>query len=216
VKNFNHIIRHNRTGNAPVTDSEGQLVPVEFFLSQLNPPSSSSAADKAHVGASLRWAVAVDAQKSLRLEIQGLPAPPTFIQKKYFSGDNAVSVLLGCFPLNADMFDGSAAQGIVPIFFSENPQAALQHLNQNQDATKEIITSINSKLLIMEHLSMEAATAYITAKKGRMAKGAPAFPQPTVSRKRGRPANSGISGSGTDHTQIMLKRYLNAEYAGRT
>jgi hypothetical protein len=186
-------------------------VPVEFFTSQLNPPSSSSATDKAHVGASLRWAVAADPQKALRLEVQGLPAPPTFIQKKYFNSDNAVSVLLGCFPLNADMFDGSVVQGIVPIFFSATPQEAMNHLNQNQDAMKEIITSINSKLLIMEHLSMEAATSYINAKKGRMAKGTPAFPPPTISRKRGRPTNSGISGSGTDHTHAVLKIF----YLGR-
>jgi len=186
-----------RQGNAPVTDGEGQLVPVEYFLSQLNPPSSSGATDKPHVGASIRWAVAADSEKSPRLEVQGLPAAPTFIQKKYFNGDNAVSVLLGAFPLNADMFDGSWAQGLVPIFFSAKPQEALHHLNGHPDTTKEIILSINSRLLIMEHLSMEAASAYITAKKGRMAKGMPAFPMPTVSRKRGRPTNSGISGSGT-------------------
>ncbi len=187
----------HRHGLAPVTDGEGQLVPVEYFLSQLNPPSSSGAVDKPHVGASLRWAVAADPEKQLRLEIQGLPAAPTFIQKKYFQGDNAVSVLLGSFPLNADMFDGSTAQGLVPIFFSAKPQEALHHLNSNLDATKEITSSINSRLLIMEHLSMEAASAYISAKKGRMAKGVPAFPAPTVSRKRGRPTNTGISGSGT-------------------
>jgi hypothetical protein len=194
---FNAFTLKNRHGTAPVTDGEGQLVPVEYFLSQLNPPSSSGATDKPHVGASLRWAVAADPEKLLRLEIQGLPAAPTFIQKKYFQGDNAVSILLGSFPLNADMFDGSTALGLVPIFFSAKPQEALHHLNNNPDATKEITTSINSRLLIMEHLSMDAASAYISAKKGRMAKGVPAFPAPTVSRKRGRPTNTGISGSGT-------------------
>jgi hypothetical protein len=180
-----------------VTDGEGQLVPVEFFLSQLNPPTSSATADKPHIGASLRWAIAADPEKIPRLEVQVLPAAPAFIQKKFFSGDNAVSMLLGSFPLNADMFDGSQTQGLVPIFFSATPQEALHHLNSHLDTTKEIIASINSKLLIMEHLSMEAAVAYISAKKGRMAKGVPAFPLPPATRKRGRPANSGISGSGT-------------------
>jgi hypothetical protein len=95
------------------------------------------------------------------------------------------------------MFDGSMAQGLIPIFFSAKPQEALHHLNDHPDTTKEIISAANSKLLIMEHMTMDAASAYISAKKGRMAKGTPAFPPPTVSRKRGRPTNSGISGSGT-------------------
>ena len=180
-----------------MTDGEGQLVPVEFFLSQLNPPTSSATADKPHIGASLRWAIAADPEKIPGLEVQVLPAAPAFIQKKFFSGDNAVSMLLGSFPLNADMFDGSQTQGLVPIFFSATLQEASHHLNSHLDTTKEIIASINSKLLIMEHLSMEAAVAYITAKKGRMAKGVPAFPLPPATRKRGRPTNSGISGSGT-------------------
>ncbi len=49
----------------------------------------------------------------------------------------------------------------------------------------------------MEHMSLDEAAAHLQAKKGRMAKGAAAFPMPAISRKRGRPANSSISGSGT-------------------
>jgi len=131
-----------------------------------------------------------------RFEMQGLPTGACNVQKKFFSSDNSVSVLLGCFNLNADMFDGSFAHGLVPIFFSANPVQAKAFLDKNPSAAKEAILSINSRFLHMEHLSLEEAAAYLQAKKGRMAKGVAAFPMPATSRKRGRPANTSISGSG--------------------
>jgi len=181
----------------PVTDGEGQLVPREFVINQLNPASSSSASDSSPPGACMRWAIAMDEEKAPRFEIQSLPSASSNINKKYFSGDNAVSILLGSFPLNADLFDGSFASGFVPIFFSETPAAAQSFLNKNPDVAKEAIQAINSRLLHMEHLSMDEAVSYLQARRGRMAKGAAAFPLPSASRKRGRPANQGISGSGT-------------------
>ena len=194
-----------RQGTIPVTDGEGQLVPREFIINQLNPASTSSTTDSSPPGACLRWAIAMDEEKAPRFEIQGLPTASSNINKKYFSGDNAVSVLLGSFPLNADFFDGSFASGFVPIFFSENPTAAQNFLNKNPDVAKEAIQAINSRMLHMEHLTMDEAVAYIQARRGRMAKGSAAFPLPAASRKRGRPTNQGISGSGTDHTQIFRR-----------
>jgi hypothetical protein len=132
-----------------------------------------------------------------RFEMQGLPTGACNVQKKFFSSDNSVSVLLGCFNLNADMFDGSFAHGLVPIFFSANPVQAKVFLDKNPSAAKEAILSINSRFLHMEHLSLEEAAAYLQAKKGRIAKGTAAFPLPATSRKRGRPTNTSISGSGT-------------------
>jgi hypothetical protein len=147
------------------------------------------------MGACLRWAVGISETKEPRFEIQGLPTGACNVQKKFFSSDNSVSVLLGAFNLNADMFDSTFAHGLVPIFFSDNPLQAQSFLDRNPEAAKEIITSINSRLLHMEHMSLDEA--HLQAKKGRMAKGAAAFPMPAISRKRGRPANSSISGSGT-------------------
>ncbi len=132
-----------------------------------------------------------------RFEMQGLPTAACNIQKKFFSSDNSVSVLLGAFDLNADIFDGTFAHGLVPIFFSANPMQAQAFLDRNPAATKEIITTVNSRLLHMEHLSLGEAVAYLQAKKGRMAKGTAAFPLPPTTRKRGRPASTSISGSGT-------------------
>jgi hypothetical protein len=131
--------------------------------------------------------VGVSETKEPRFEIQGLPTGACNVQKKFFSSDNSVSVLL----------DGTFAHGLVPIFFSDNPLQAQTFLDRNPEAAKEIITSINSRLLHMEHMSLDEAAAHLQAKKGRMAKGAAAFPMPAISRKRGRPANSSISGSGT-------------------
>jgi hypothetical protein len=188
---------HNRQGIVPITDGEGQLVPAEFFINTLNPPSTSSSPAQSAMGACLRWAVGISETKEPRFEIQGLPTGAANVQKKFFSSDNSVSVLLGAFSLNADMFDGTFAHGLVPIFFSENPLQAQTFLHRNPEAAKEIITTINSRLLHMEHMSLDEAAAHLQAKKGRMAKGAAAFPMPAISRKRGRPANSSISGSGT-------------------
>jgi len=171
-------------------------VPAEFFLNTLNPPSTSSTTTQPAAGACLRWAVGMSDSKEPRFEIQALPTAACNIQKKFFNNDNAVSVLLGTFDLNADMFDGSFAHGLVPIFFSETPLQAQSFLDQNPDVAKEAIVTINSHFLHMEHMSLEDAAAHLQAKKGRMARGTAAFPLPPISRKRGRPADKSLSGSG--------------------
>jgi hypothetical protein len=147
----------------------------------------------------------MDQEKAPRLEFQGLPIATASIQKKFFSSDNSVSVLHGSFPLNADMFDGVFASGLVPIFFSSTPTHARNFLQQNPEFVKEAVQSVNARLLHMEHLSLQEAITHLNAKKGRMAKGVPAFPPPAASRKRGRPPTQGISGSGTDHTHLHMR-----------
>jgi hypothetical protein len=75
-------------------------MPVETFLAAIHPsspPSTSSApaAKPTVYGGSLRWAVAADQDKLLQVEVQSLPTAAANLQKKYFSSDNSVSVLLG-------------------------------------------------------------------------------------------------------------------------
>ncbi len=166
-------------------------------MNRYNPPSSSADEDQQPAGASVRWAVAADEAKMPRLEFQCLPTAAANIQKKFFCSDNAVSVLFGSFPLNADLLDGSFAAGIMPIFFSTTPTHTRQALIKDPELVKEAIRAVNCRILHMEHMSMEDAIKHLKAKKGRMAKGLPAFPMPAVSRKRGRPTNQGLSGSGT-------------------
>lgn len=184
------------------------MVPIQAvaFLPCLIIPSSSSETEQQLLGASVRWAVGMDQEKNPRLEFQGLPIAAASIQKKFFNTDNSVSVLHGAFPLNADMFDGIFASGLVPIFFSSTPTHTRNFLQQNPDVVKEAVLSINARLLHMEHLTIQEAISHLCAKKGRMAKGTPAFPLPAASRKRGRPPTQSISGSGTDHTHIKKKK----------
>jgi hypothetical protein len=178
-------------------------MPAEVFLAAItpaSPPSTSTApaAEPTVYGGSLRWAVAVDQDKSFQVEVQSLPTAASNLQKKYFSSDNSVSVLLGSYPLAADAFPDHS--GMIPHFFSQNPHLALQHLQQDTEGTCQMIANVNSRFLHMEHLSPEEAANYLKAKRGRTAKGVPAFPPPTASRKRPRPQAADLSESGTDHT----------------
>jgi hypothetical protein len=178
-------------------------MPAETFLAAIkpaSPPSTSSApaAEPTVYGGSLRWAVAADQDKLLQDEVQSLPTAASNLQKKYFSSDNSVSVLLGSYPLAADTFPDQS--GLIPHFFSHNPHLALRHLQQDTEGTCQMIANVNSRFLHMEHLSPEEAANYLKAKRGRTAKGVSAFPPPTASRKRPRPQAADLSESGTDHT----------------
>jgi hypothetical protein len=103
------------------------------------------------------------------------------------------------------MFDGVFASGLVPIFFSSTPTHTRNFLQQNPEVVKEAVQIVNARLLHMEHLSLQEAIAHLNNKKGRMAKGVPAYPLPAVSRKRGRQQTQSISGSGIDHTHILTR-----------
>ena len=74
-------------------------------------------ADKAKHGASIRWAVAASREKKIQLEFQTLPAHSKSLTKANLRGDNTISVLLGSYPVNADLFAGPDPTGPVPLFF---------------------------------------------------------------------------------------------------
>jgi hypothetical protein len=141
--------------------------------------------------------VGLDDHSEPRLEIQGLPRQASGLPKKFFSNDNSVSVLLGSFNLNVDMFSDSFAAGLVPIFFSESRKSASTFLKKNPEMARDAIASVNSRLLRMEHMSLQEAITHLNAKKGRPAKGVSAFPAPATTRKRGRPSGLDLAGSGT-------------------
>jgi hypothetical protein len=196
---YNIVYEINRQGTVTITDRLDCPIAAESFLPCLISPSSSSSEEEPQLaGASVRWAVGIDQDKNPCLEFQGLPIAAASIQKKFFSSDNSVSVLHGAFQLNADMFDGVFASGLVPIFFSSTPTHARNFLQQHPEVVKEAVQLVNNRFLHMEHLSIQEAIAHLSAKKGRMAKGTPAFPAPAASRKRGRPQNQSISGSGIE------------------
>jgi hypothetical protein len=182
---------------------EGQIMPAETFLAAIHPTSppctsAAPAAEPTVYRGSLRWAVAVDQDKTFQVEVQSLPTAAANLQKKYFSSDNSVSVLLGSYPLAADTFPDQS--GLIPHFFSTHRHLALRHLQEDHDGTCTMIANINSRFLHMEHMSHEEAANYLKAKRGRTAKGVSAFPPPPASRKRARPQAADLSESGIDHT----------------
>ena len=137
-------------------------------------------AAKTGVGASLRFGIAAGPDKKIRLEVQSLPAPSKSLNAKAnLRTDNAVSVLLGYFPVNADLFAGNNPGGPVPLFFAPDPARALAAMNANPDAYRYDIGLINSQILHCEHLSLDEAQTYLQA-RARAAKGTPAFPLSTA------------------------------------
>jgi hypothetical protein len=165
-------------------------------------------AEKSNTGASVRYAIAATAENRIQLEVQSLPGQAKLLNSKNnIRGDNAVSVLLGQFPVNADLFAGQNPGGPVPIFFAENPEQALHCMNQNPDALRHDIGLINSQILHMEHLSLSEAHIYVQS-RARAAKGTPAFaptPGPPPKKLRLQAGVSSATGSLTPFFDVLVK-----------
>jgi hypothetical protein len=154
-----------------ITDCNGALidpVPLIHHLQNLR-------ADKAKNGASVRWAVTASREKKIQLEFQTLPTHSKSLTKANLRGDNTISVLLGSYPVNADLFAGPDPTGPVPLFFAPDREKTAALIYKNQDQLRHDISTVNSQILIMEHLSLEDAYTYLQG-KARAAKGVPAFP----------------------------------------
>jgi hypothetical protein len=133
-------------------------------------------ANKTGIGASIRFAVAAGPDKKMRLEVHAMPGQAKVLNSKAnLRTDNAVSVLIGHFPINSDLFSGTNPEGIVPIFFAPDPAKTLAALNNNPDVYRYDIGLINNQILHREHLSLTEAHAYLQS-RARAAKGVPAFP----------------------------------------
>jgi len=154
-----------------VTDEEGHALGPDRLLSALQ----VQATEKTCVGASIRWAIGVSENKTLQLELQGLPTQAKYLHKANLKGENAISVLHRAFPLASDMFDGQSASGMVPMFFAEDQAGAFTSLTNHPAKVLEGISRINARLLHMEHMSLTEARAYLQRKQ-RAARGTLAFP----------------------------------------
>ncbi len=107
-----------------------------------------------------------------------------------------MSVLLGSFPINADLFSGTDPGGPVPLFFAPNREKTLSIMNANPDLLRRDISLVNSQLLRMEHLSLQDAYNYLQG-RARAAKGTPAFPipqGPPAKKARIQPGTSNSTG----------------------
>ena len=92
--------------------------------------------EKANNGASIRYAIAASPENRIRLEVQALPGQAKSLNSKAnIRGDNVVSVLLGQFPVNADLYGGTNLAGPVPLFFAQNPAGTLTILNKTRTSS---------------------------------------------------------------------------------
>jgi hypothetical protein len=197
-----------------MADGHGNIidpVPLIEYLQSLR-------ADKSTNGASVRWAVAASREKKMQLEFQTLPVHSKSLTKANLRGDNTISVLLGSYPVNADLFTGPDPTGPVPLFFAPDRERTAELICQNPDQLRHDISSVNSQILIMEHLSLEEAHNYMQG-RARAAKGYPAFPAtsgPPSKRPRLQTTPSTSTGK-----QILLLftqfvyLYLNSSHAGQ-
>lgn len=145
--------------------------------------------------AAVRWAVAIDAEGYLQLELQTLPATAKYLNKAAFKGANSVSCLLHHVPLQVLFFDGEHADGPVPLFFSSFPDTARTYLQHNDSAVRAVVLRINSQFLRMEHLELSAAITYLS-KRHRAAKGVAVYAgvEPPAKRPRTSPPENTDSG----------------------
>lgn len=151
---------------------QGNPAPEAQFFEYLRSPSS----DKSCIGASLRWAVAgTRGSAGIQAELQSLPTQARFLSKPNLKADNSVSVLVVAFKLNADLFDGTSHAGPVPLIFSPD-RASTEAAFINFPATlHDDITTINNHFLLMEHLTLGEAVAYLQKGKARKGAGISAF-----------------------------------------
>jgi len=132
-----------REGVLVLVDSEQKEITAKVFRDKLLGPSS----EKHSPGIAFRWAVAVNEGQKMELHIQAMPCPASRLQKLQLTGDNVTTVLIGTFPLNADLFDGVSHAGPVPVFFTNDTNAARASLAANPANTHAEIKKINSRYI---------------------------------------------------------------------
>jgi hypothetical protein len=164
-----------------LTNANKEVVDPTEFLQLLQ----SSMSEKEPIGAAVRWAVDVDKHGKLRLQLQALPTPAQFLTKSHLHGDNTVSVSLGDYDVNVDVFNDPTITGPVPVFFSDNPEAAVAYLTDHPVTTREAIATVNSRFLRHESMTVPEAFHYLK-KSRRAAKGTPAFPpiRPSAAKRK--------------------------------
>ena len=120
-------------------------------------------------------------------------------------------VLIGQYPLNADMFDGTSHIGPVPTYFAPDPRAARQNLQTNPAGAHADIRKLNSFFLQMEHMTVSDASAFLAKKYKPAAKGRPIYadgpaytgmPDP----KRARVGDHGRSLHETGNNNVSLQK----------
>jgi len=91
-------------------DDQLNQIPAEEFRAAL---AAQNRDGTPVCGASVRWAVGVNSEKKLRLELQYLPAPLHTVLQSGLDRDDAPGVVWAFLDLQVDMFDGVTHAGFV-------------------------------------------------------------------------------------------------------
>ena len=92
------------------------------------------ASAKVPVGSSYRWAVNTAPSGDFQLQMQTLPAPASIVEgSPILMGDNAATVIIRAWDLEAVVFDGERVRGPTPVFFTENIPLTRKALGENPD-----------------------------------------------------------------------------------
>ena len=130
-----------REGALALVDADQKEIEATAFREKLQ----GTSAEKHNPGIAFRWAVAVNAGQKMELHIQAMPCTVSRLHKLQLVGDNITTVLIGTFPLNADLFDGVTHAGPVPVFFTSDTNAARASLAANPATTHAEIKKVNSR-----------------------------------------------------------------------
>jgi hypothetical protein len=145
-----------------VVDQEGEDAHDEF-LSAVKLAQQTLAA----IGLSWRWMLAASGDlKSLELQLQGLPCSGATLQATpMLCKDNVAAVVLARFNVEAACFDGLAAAGPVPRFFSTSPAETGKQLLENPGLAHSYCQALAAKVLLPEEISNLEAMAYVQGPK---------------------------------------------------
>jgi hypothetical protein len=115
------------------------------------------------IGLSWRWMLSASGDlKGLELQLQGLPCSGAALQAMpALYKDNVAAVILKRFSVEAACFDGLAAAGPVPTFFSTSPADTEKQLLDNPALAHSYCQALAAKLLVAEELSSLEAMAYV-------------------------------------------------------
>jgi hypothetical protein len=117
----------------------------------------------AAIGLSWRWMLAASGNlKGLELQLQGLPCSGATLQSTpVLCKDNVAAVVLARFDVEAACFDGLAAAGPVPRFFSTSPAETGRQLLDNLELAHGYCQALAARVLVPEEVTSLEAMAYV-------------------------------------------------------
>jgi hypothetical protein len=141
------------SSDVDVEDKEGENV-SETFLEILE-EYRKTGDQPAKAGICLRWALGlVGKEDEIQLIAQVLPCTLAVLAaSRALQSDFTMGMIVGCYPVEYEKFDGQKAAGPVPTLVSSDPDTALQHLKASPEYAHRCLQALVSKLLARKELS---------------------------------------------------------------